>query len=124
MCGDKEVAKLLSAPRLNLSGAREASAAAASTGAESGPAGQPGVELAPHADSSTAHWMRVVRQVMARTEDVGERFPDMARKIHYGEMPERAIRGRATREEAEALVEEGIEVMPLQLPDVLKQTLQ
>jgi hypothetical protein len=47
------------------------------------------------------------------TEDVGEKFPDEARKIHYEEIPARAIRGKASREEAQALTDEGIEFSPL-----------
>ena len=60
--------------------------------------------------------MKVVRHVMANTEDVGERFAEEARTIHYGEAEERGIRGQASREETEALVEEGIAVLPLPLP--------
>jgi hypothetical protein len=51
--------------------------------------------------------------VTANTEDVGAKFADEARKIHYGETEERAIRGRATADEAEALYDEGIGFMPL-----------
>ena len=40
--------------------------------------------------------MRAVRELMAKTEDVGERFADEARKIHYGEAADRGIRGQAT----------------------------
>jgi hypothetical protein len=47
-----------------------------------------------------------------------------ARRMHYGESQERAIRGQASREEAVALMEEGIEVLSLPLPAVLKETLQ
>src|SRR5665811_433496 len=65
-----------------------------------------------------------LRQVMSSTEDVGERFPEEARRIHYGEVEERGIRGRASREDAEALREEGIEVTALAVPDALKGPLQ
>jgi hypothetical protein len=71
-----------------------------------------------------SQWLRAVRQVMKSTEDVGERFPEEARRIHYGEVEERGIRGRASREDAEALREEGIEVMPLPIPDALKGPVQ
>jgi hypothetical protein len=58
------------------------------------------------------------REIEARTDDVGPRFPEVARAIHSGDEPERAIRGRATIAEARALVEEGVGVMPLpMLPD-------
>ncbi|MDJ0449032.1 DUF1178 family protein [Methylocystis sp. JR02] len=54
--------------------------------------------------------------VVAGTEDVGERFPDEARAIEDGEAERRPIRGRATFEEAKALLEDGIEILPL--PDL------
>lgn len=115
MCGDTAVAKLPSAPRLNLSGATPAPA-------ESQGAGTPVAALPPAA--LQAAWMHMVRRVMAQTEDVGERFAEEARRIHYGETPERGIRGQATREQTEELMDEGIAVMALPLPDSLKNTLQ
>ncbi len=69
-------------------------------------------------------WMRAVRHMMANTEDVGERFPEEARRIHYGEIEERGIRGQASREAAEALREEGIEVFSLPVPAALKGPIQ
>jgi hypothetical protein len=66
--------------------------------------------------------MNMVRHVMANTEDVGTQFAEEARKIHYGERDVRNIRGQATREETEALIDEGIEVMAL--PENLKGPLQ
>jgi hypothetical protein len=54
-----------------------------------------------------------LREIVRNTEDVGEKFPDEARKIHYEEIPARPIRGKASREEARALSEEGIEFSPL-----------
>ena len=54
-----------------------------------------------------------LREIVRNTEDVGERFPEEARKIHYDESPARAIRGKASREDAEALTEEGIEFSSL-----------
>lgn len=112
ICSDTSVTKLLSAPRLNLSGAK----------APEGPSAPANALIAP--DSPEARWMRAVREVMAKTEDVGERFADEARRMHYGETAERGIRGQATREQAEALLDEGIPVLPLPLPAALKETLQ
>ena len=54
-----------------------------------------------------------LRDIVRNTEDVGEKFPDEARKIHYEEVPARASRGQASREEAQALTDEGIEFSPL-----------
>ena len=114
VCGDTAIVKLLSAPRLNLGNAKppqEATAPAASSGVST--------ELSPE-----ARWMRAVREVMAKTEDVGDRFADEARKMHYGEAQERGIRGQATPEQTEALLDEGIAVMALPIPAALKETLQ
>ncbi len=57
-----------------------------------------------------------IDHVLKHTEDVGTRFPEEARKIHYEEVPHRGIRGVASREESEALAEEGIAVLPLPIP--------
>jgi len=85
-----------------------------------------GAEQQPQTTELTlqSQWLRAVRQVLESTEDVGERFPEEARRIHYGEVEERGIRGRATKEDADALREEGIEVMALPLPDAVKGPLQ
>ena len=61
---------------------------------------------------------------MGRSEDVGSAFAEEARKIHYKESPERSIRGQTTLDEAEALRDEGIEVMAMPLLPVFKDTLQ
>jgi hypothetical protein len=58
--------------------------------------------------------MRKLRtEIESKSEYVGPRFPEEARKIHYEEAPARGIYGEATREEAQALSEEGIEFFPL-----------
>jgi len=67
-----------------------------------------------------ARWLQAVQQVLHHTEDVGERFPEEARRIHYGEVAQRGIRGQASADERAALADEGIEVMALPLPAALK----
>lgn len=57
--------------------------------------------------------LQVFRKILEKAENVGARFPEEARRIHYGESARRSIRGQASREEAEALREEGIEVVSL-----------
>lgn len=54
-----------------------------------------------------------LRDAIRNTENVGRRFPEEARKIHYEEAPARPIRGQASREESAELAEEGIEFSPL-----------
>jgi hypothetical protein len=58
--------------------------------------------------------LRAVREhVLQNAENVGQRFPDEARKMHYGEIEHRSIYGAASPMEAKELLEEGIEVHPL-----------
>lgn len=143
VCNNCDVLKKLSAPRLNLGhgvASQEASATVGSRNADNGAAHLPAQAPNPQ-PSLSAHnadptmnpdtlqqmqvaMMKMVRHVMANTEDVGTQFAQEARKIHYGERQERQIRGQATREETEALIDEGIDVMPLPVPHNLKGPLQ
>lgn len=109
LCSSPQVHRLPSAPRLNLSGARERAAPGPA------PADPPREQAA-----LQARWMQAVSHVLQNTEDVGERFPDEARRIHYGEAPNRGIRGQASAAERAELADEGIEVMPLPVPAALK----
>ncbi|MCG5077915.1 DUF1178 family protein [Paraburkholderia tagetis] len=118
MCGATNVSRVPSAPRLNLSGASEAqSASAAGQASHAARVGQAAAQW-------QAHAMRVIREVLEKTENVGDRFAEEARRIHYNEAPARNIRGVASAEDAQALVEEGIDVMPLPVPAALKGPLQ
>ena len=69
-----------------------------------------------------AHWLSVAREVVAKAEDVGADFANEARRIHHGDAPDRAIHGEASFEEAKALMDEGVAVLPL--PDGVKTTMQ
>ena len=71
-----------------------------------------------------AAFLKGMRELMGRSEDVGNSFADEARKIHYKESPERSIRGQTTLDEAEALREEGIDVLSMPMIPALKNTLQ
>ena len=109
VCADGQVMRMPSAPRLNVANLRSEAVSA------------------PVPDVQTVmqtQWMRAVRHMMANTEDVGERFPEEARRIHYGEIEDRGIRGQASREAADALREEGIEVFSLPVPPALKGPIQ
>jgi hypothetical protein len=109
LCGSSEISRLPSAPRLNVG--RHAAPEAVEP--------VQGMQM-----TLQSQWLKVVRQVMSATEDVGDRFAEEARRIHYGEVEERGIRGRASSEDAEALREEGIAVVALPLPDALKGPVQ
>ncbi len=110
LCGDTHVERLPTAPRLNVS--RHAAV-------ETPVPPEVRTEM-----TLQSQWLRAVRQVMNTTEDVGDRFPEEARRIHYGEVEERGIRGKASKEDADALREEGIEVMALPMPDAAKGPVQ
>jgi hypothetical protein len=115
MCGSRKVARTPSAPRLNLSGQSDRSELPAPTGIEG---------MTPEQRQVHALWAKLARHVIENTEDVGDRFAEEARRIHYAEAPSRGIRGKATAEQAQSLAEEGIEVLSLPLPSVDKGPLQ
>jgi len=117
LCADSVITRLPSAPRLNLSGARDSGSAERAVAAAPAAAD-------PQANDVQAMWLKAVRHVLAHTEDVGERFAEEARRIHYGEAPERGIRGQVNPEQRDELIEEGIEIIALPLPRALDGPLQ
>jgi hypothetical protein len=122
VCGDQAIQKMPSAPRINLGAAAPVSSPAASAAVQEQASVNP--ELQAEIRQFQAAYLQFARRVVAETEDVGERFAEEARKIHYGESEERGIRGKASREETEALLDEGITVMPLPVPEGFNGPLQ
>jgi hypothetical protein len=123
-CGSKSVEKALMAPgvvkseakspskRAVKAAAKRAAAAATAAPAAAGPEAPSLKHMA--AQKELIEAVRKLRdEVVAKAEYVGPRFSEEARKIHYEEAPARGIYGEATPEEARALLEEGVEVMPL-----------
>lgn len=117
MCASKAIRKMPAAPRLNLSAAQPPAPAEPRAGTVVQGA-------APTGEQMQALWMKMARHIIGNTEDVGDRFADEARRIHYQEAPARGIRGTASREQAADLEEEGIEVFSFPLPKVMKEPLQ
>ena len=105
VCDDPEIEKRLSS-RVTV---RKAHARAAPAAAEA-PAPAPASDVA---SGLPVDVLDKLRAIVRNTEDVGGRFAEEARKIHYEEVPARAIRGHATREEAAELHEEGIDFSAL-----------
>jgi hypothetical protein len=105
VCGGNQVNKELHAPYVNTGGAQKPSQRErhAQNGAE---------QYANIGDEVS----QLVEHLIANTEDVGDAFPEEARRIHYNETPERKIRGNASREEVIEMREEGIEVIALPIP--------
>lgn len=142
MCGDAGVQRRISAPRLTRksNSQQQHSPPAAGHAAPQPPApsakarrGRPDPQPAdaPPAQGMPdlarlrqAAYLKAVQHVMQHTEDVGARFAEEARRIHYGEIEARGIRGQATAREKAALAEEGIEVMSLPVPKDMDGPLQ
>ena len=126
VCGDHKVHKLPAAPRLNLNASRESASTVQSKRSEPHPVSTFEAMGAPATNAQALHaaWLKLAREVVRQTEDVGSAFAEEARRIHHDEAPERGIRGQATVQETLALVKEGIPVLPLPLPAAAKETLQ
>jgi hypothetical protein len=128
MCASTTIRRTPSAPRLNLSGASERAVVDRSSAERSLVSQPPGAseqsQVALDPRELQARLIEMARKLIASTEDVGDRFAQEARRIHYNEAPERAIRGVASVQEARDLAEEGIDVMSIALPQALKQPLQ
>jgi len=100
-CGSTRVDKAIMAPAVVGGGERPA--------AES----RPEILVDDRRERAREFFRHMRRQIEANTDDVGARFPQVARAIHLGEEPERGIRGRASPAEARSLIEDGIGVLPM-----------
>jgi len=109
LCASPQVVRVPSAPRLNLSTSAETSVTD----------GMPN-----HPQDSDGHVLAALRQLVQQSQDVGSRFADQARRMHNGELPQRAIRGEATAKQLEELLEDGVPVLPLPNIPGLKEPLQ
>ncbi len=96
-CGDADLRQLPSVPHV---------------------ARQPRSEAAPQEqrERDGERLIRALRRLIDSSEDVGTRFPEEARRMHYEDVPARSIRGIATFDETRELLEEGIDVLPLPIP--------
>ncbi len=110
VCGNAEVARLPSAPRLNLSHARAPDAPDAP---DAPAASAPTMTAMSGQGAAVQRFVEAVAELLKNTQDVGDRFAEEARRIHYGQSDAKAIRGQTTREERESLADEGIEVFTL-----------
>jgi hypothetical protein len=105
VCGGGAIERVPSATRYN-------------SGAETpAPPAQAPAEAPDAAKAAQLAYSRMLDLILASTEDVGSEFPAEARRIYYREAPARAIRGQATHEEHEALVDEGVPVQRLPFPN-------
>ena len=108
VCGSAEVRKALMAPALT------AGRSGAAMEAAPPEAGSSAVPLVSGRDEKLRGLLRELKaHIQSTSEDVGDRFPEVARQMHAEEIEHRPIRGRATAQEAKALLEEGGPVCPL-----------
>jgi hypothetical protein len=108
LCGSVLINRRPSAARLNLGSA----------------AADPIAAAMPEPAQLQSALVRAALQIIKNTEDVGERFAQEARRIHYREAPERGIRGVATRAEAQALEQEGVRILAFPFAELAKETIQ
>ena len=116
-CGSAKVEKAIMAPQIvSKKGRKSAEAVPAAATEVAAPASTP---LLMAQERELRAKLKELRDHIVKTADnVGERFPNEARKMHYGDIEHRPIYGEASPEEARALIEEGVEVTPLPvLPD-------
>ena len=93
-CASRQIRRLPSAPYVQ-------------TSSHSAPTRQPDPQ------AIAKRLIEALRAAASKSEDVGERFADEARRIHYGQAEERAIRGKANQEDVIELIDEGIPVLPV-----------
>jgi hypothetical protein len=117
LCGSTDVERAIMAPRIARKKGREQAPA------EQLPVPAPATEVIPPSPSAPllmtqerelrAKLKELRDHIVKNADNVGERFPNEARKMHYGDIEHRPIYGEASPDEAKALIDEGVEVMPL-----------
>lgn len=126
VCDSTEITRMPSAPRIAKSssialGSSEGVGSSTSAGEVVALTGNDHSQLEAQVQAA---FLKGMRELMGKSEDVGTAFAEEARKIHYKEAPERSIRGQTTLDEAESLREEGIEVLAVPIIPAFKNTLQ
>ena len=113
VCGVKAVTRRPSAPRLNLGGSAPPTRADQDTREGAAAVEDQATAARGRMIAAQTAFYQHLRQMLERSDNVGDRFAEEARRIHYKETPERQIHGLATREETAELLKEGIAVMPV-----------
>ncbi len=112
ICGSDKVEKAIMAPRIVSKKGRESAAPAAAV-PETPPAPPPTSLMMAQERELRTKLKELRDHIVKNADNVGERFPNEARKMHYGEIEHRPIYGEASPDEARSLIEEGVEVSPL-----------
>jgi hypothetical protein len=108
-CGSEKIGKALRAPNVVV----RDEPTVARVPAPVAPPPVPAAMLPPEAQEMVSKLRELKAKLVENSENVGERFADEARKIHYGESPARPVHGQASLEDARALLDEGVEILPL-----------
>jgi hypothetical protein len=117
VCGSTKVERAIMAPQIVSKKGRD------TTASESLPVPVPAAEVTPPSsptpllmaqEAELRTKLKELRDhIVKNADNVGEKFPNEARKMHYGDIEHRPIYGEASPDEAKALIDEGVEVMPL-----------
>jgi hypothetical protein len=114
VCGTAKVDKAIMAPRIVSKKGRDKAPAPVEASAE---VAAPAAESTPLMMAQERELRAKIKElrdhIVKNADNVGERFPNEARKMHYGDIEHRPIYGEASPEEAKALIDEGVEVAPL-----------
>ena len=115
-CGSAKVERAIMAPQIVSKKSRDRAVPAPAATETTTPASTP---LMMAQERELRAKLRELRDhIVKNADNVGERFPNEARKMHYGDIEHRPIYGEASPEEARSLIDEGVEVSPLPvLPD-------
>lgn len=120
-CGSPKIEKAIMSPRLSSSSRKKAvreAPAPVATPADAAAAPAPVAMISPQEQEFRAKLKELREHLTKNADDVGAKFPEEARKMHYGETEHRSIFGVASPDDAKDLAEEGIEFHPLPiLPD-------
>ena len=120
-CGSAKVEKAIMAPRLagaRKRGAREEAPPLPAATPDKAQENQPVAMMSPQEKEFRAKLKELREHIVKNADDVGQKFPEEARKMHYGETEHRSIYGVASPDDAKELAEEGIEFHPIPiLPD-------
>ncbi|MGF6311954.1 hypothetical protein ABIB82_005989 [Bradyrhizobium sp. i1.8.4] len=111
-CGSSKIERAIMAPQIVSKKGREPARAAPAAPVEATPAESTSLMMAQERELRSK--LKELRDhIVKNADNVGERFPNEARKMHYGDIEHRPIYGEASPEEARALIDEGVEVSPL-----------
>jgi hypothetical protein len=113
VCNSVKIEKAIMAPRIVGKKGRERAEPVGPAPAAPDPAAAPTPLVMAQERELRAKLKELRDHIVKNADNVGERFPNEARKMHYGEIEHRPIYGEASPEEAKSLIEEGVEVSPL-----------